>query len=91
MSSSTTSAPIDIRFNNDTYYCGLLGRVDDRQDEGTNGASLVRGSATAGSTWTPLTDLAGCHPSGACGDYLRMTVQAVPERSSLSLRAIIGC
>ena len=59
-----------------TYRFGLLGQIDDEQSDGTNGAIRVMG---ANPDWLPLRDLQACDPSGACPNYLRMSVTAVPE------------
>ena len=65
----------DITSSN-TYRFGMLGRVDDEQAEGTNGAEHMLASSTAGATWRPLGELlGGCHPiEGTCANYLRMSV-----------------
>jgi hypothetical protein len=59
-----------------SFRWGLLGQKTDEQAEGTNGAARVIEEAAPEIPWTPLTETIGCHPSGACPNYLRMKVEA---------------
>ena len=66
----------DINGSN-TYRFGQRGRVDDAQDEGTHGADQMMASAPPSLSWTNVNDLlGGCHPTGACSNFLRMSVMA---------------
>ena len=60
----------------DSYRFGVLGRNDDEQADGTNGAASMLGSSPeeASGAWIPIRESLGCHPTGGCPNYLRMTV-----------------
>lgn len=62
----------------DSYRIGVLGNVNDPQKEGTNGAAFMLGSSPEefNGAWTPVLDSLGCHPSGGCPNFQRMTVTA---------------
>lgn len=79
----------DIESFDDTLRFGLTGRIDAEESEGTFGAARVLDSLE-GEPWVTIADALGCHPSGACPNYLRMSVEAVPvpEPSTFALCAV---